>query len=91
MVLKYKDRPLRQPDTKINEKFPFYNFGIIKKLLTKSTKGNPEIMVLWPQNLPLRLKDAKFDLKILIYLFFIILVALSQIENEKSNNHGAET
>ena len=64
MVLKPKDRPLRQPDTKIIEKFPFYNYGIIKKLLTKSTKGNPKIMVLRPQNLPLRLYNAKIDLKI---------------------------
>ena len=53
--------------------------------------GNPKIMVLRPQDLPLRHQDAKIDLKIPIKYFQNIQVALSQIDNEESKNHGAET
>ena len=48
-------------------------------------------MVMRPQDLPLRHLDAKIDSKILILYFGNIKLTLSQIDNEESKNHGAET
>ena len=53
--------------------------------------GNLKIMVLRPQVLPLRLKDAKINLKIPILYFRNINVALSRIDNMETKNHGAES
>ena len=53
--------------------------------------GNRKIMVLRPQDLPLRHLDAKINLKIPILYFWNIQVALSQIDNEKFKYHGAAT
>ena len=52
--------------------------------------GNLKIIVLRPQDLPLRHKDAKIDLKIPI-LFSEFQIVLSQIDHRESKNHGAET
>ena len=60
-------------------------------LLAKSTMGNPKIIEMRHQNLPLRHLDAKIDLKILILFFRNIIVTLGQIDNGEYKNHGAET
>ena len=48
-------------NSKMIEKFRFQNFGIIKLLLAKLTKGNQKIMLQRTQDRPLRLQDAKID------------------------------
>ena len=51
---------------------------------------NPRIMVLRPLNLPLKHQDAKMIYKLEFLIKEYFQVALTQIDNEESNNHGAK-